>query len=271
MTNFFQRSLKCAAAIGILAAGPAAADVAEGLAALQSKDYVAAAKAFSEANEAGDADGGFYIGRMQELGLGTAANPAKAAKIYEAAGEAGSALATNRLGLMYMSGSGVIQDYAEARRLVCEAAEAGLDNGQFNCGVLLVDERAGDVDRAEAVAWYGKAADQGHIGASNLYAIALMNGDNVEKDLEKARGLFEATGSQGNPLGLFYLGQISEQGLGVEADPVTAHFYYNVAAASGHPQAAAARARVERSLSPAEVRDAQAKARAWSPETPAQE
>ena len=71
-------------------------------------------------------------------------------------------------------------------------------------------------------------------------------------------------------MGLYTLGRIYDEGLGVEPDPVQAHFYYNVAAANGHPQAAPARARIEQALTPDQIREAQAKARAWSPESPSE-
>ena len=120
--------VRAAALALMLLAPPAGAQEAEGdaiaagLAALDRQEYRAAAVAFTAAAEAGEADAMFYLGRMQELGLGTGVDLALAAQIFTLGTEAGSALAGNRLGLMYLNGEGVVQDYSYARELVCAAA-----------------------------------------------------------------------------------------------------------------------------------------------------
>ena len=128
--------LAIAAGLGTVVADASEVDLQPGLEALNERKFVEAAAVFKEGWEAGDADGLFYIGRMQELGLGTPADISKAVAVYRKASDEGSAQAANRLGLLHLDGNGVLQDYAEARKLVCAAAEQGLASGQFNCGVL---------------------------------------------------------------------------------------------------------------------------------------
>lgn len=273
--TFLRRMAAAVLAIG-LATGASVAetpadDLALGLAALDRQDYPGAARAFAAAAEAGAPDGLFYLGRMHELGLGTAVSLPVAAELFARGSEAGSALAGNRLGLMYLDGTGVVQDYAYGRELVCAAAEAGLDQAQFNCGVLWADGRGGETDPARAVDWYRLAAEQGHVGAMNLLGLALAGGaEGVPQDLAAARGWLERTAALGNPVGLFALGQFHAEGLGVERDLVAAHVWFNLAAAYGHPQGAEARGQIEALLTPEQIRDAQKMARDWRPETGAE-
>lgn len=262
-----------AALLVAVALGPVAgaqepsSDTAAGLVALDARDYPAAAQAFGAAAEAGDADALFYLGRMHELGLGTSVNLPLAAQLLARGSEAGSALAGNRLGLMYIEGDGVVQDYAYGRELICGAAEKGLAQAQFNCGVLWAEGRGGPAEAARAVEWYRLAAAQEHVGATNLLGLALMSGvEGVEKDEAAARALLERTAAMGNPVGLYALGQIYAEGLGVEQDLLQAHVWFNLAAANGHPEGAQARAEIEALLTPEQVRDAQRQAREWRPE-----
>ncbi|MEM9059366.1 MAG: tetratricopeptide repeat protein [Pseudomonadota bacterium] len=244
--------------------------ISVGTDALKDRRFTVAAANFKSAYTNGDPEGLFYIGRMQELGLGTQANLAKAVIVYQNAQKEGSLRAANRLGLLHLDGKGVLQDFEAARNLICAAADSGLANAQFNCGVLMAQGRGGDQNLEGAVGFYAKAASQAHLGAMNLYGLALLRGNGTEADPAAARSWLEKTAAQGNSLGLFTLGEIYENGLGIEADLRQAHVYYNLAGARGHPQAIQARQRTERGMSETDIEAAQTEARNWSP-TPADE
>jgi TPR repeat protein len=75
----------------------------------------------------------------------------------------------------------------------------------------------------------------------------------------------EAGLAQGAATGdiLFRLGMMYSTGRTVEPNFVTAHKWFNIAAAKGHPGAARYRQEIAAELSPAEVAEAQRAAREW--------
>jgi len=246
----------------------AAASVNEGLDALNKKQFEVAAKQFSESFDKGDADGGFYLGRMLELGVGSKPNPAGALLLYKAAAEKKSAKAMNRLGLMHYRGElGVLQDQDTAKKFLCGAADAGDKDAQFNCAELIASAVPADGDMKPALAYYEKAAAQNHIGALNTVAMIYKAGKGVKPDLDKARKYFEDTASRGNPIGLFELGLMNERGAPMTKNLAKAHLYYNLANARQHPDAAAALQRVSPQMASEDVARAQAEARGWKSKT----
>jgi TPR repeat protein len=61
-------------------------------------------------------------------------------------------------------------------------------------------------DRAEAVKWFGKAADQGEMGAQYSLALAYQNGWGVERDYGEAAEWFRKAADQRYALGQWRLG-----------------------------------------------------------------
>lgn len=239
--------------------------VQEGLAALEAQDFKGAAEAFQGAFDEGDADGAFYLGRMLELGIGGQANLQAASGLYRAASELGSAPAMNRLGILHIQGNGVLQDYVEGARLVCAASDLGDSNGQFNCGTVLLEGLGLGKDEAKAYELFGKAADQGHLAATNRRAAGLIEGKFLERDVEAGMSLLTKTASLRDPAGLFGLAQMHLSGAAGKTDLIEAHKNFNLAAALGHPEAAAARASVEAAMSAEDITLAQERAKAWRP------
>lgn len=237
----------------------------DGLTALNAGDYETAAEKFSESFKTGDVDGAFYLGRMLELGLGGTPDLQAAVGLYIAGSAKGSGPAKNRLGVLHIQGKGVLQDYAEGAKLVCEAAEAGDANGAYNCASLLLEGKGIEKDETKAYGWFKTAADLGHLGAKNEYANGMIDGKYVEKDVKGAVELFQQTAAEGNPVGLFSLGQAFATGIGVDQNLIKAHSYFNIAAALQHPQAAEARTALEQQMSVEDVRQAQQLAKAWRP------
>lgn len=239
--------------------------VTEGLAALDAQDFEGAVTAFQGAFDEGDADGAFYLGRMLELGLGGATNLGAAVGLYRAASDMGSAPAMNRLGVLHIQGNAVLQDYTEGARLVCAAAEKGDTNGAFNCGTVLLEGLGVGKDEAKAYDWFGKAANQGHVAAMNAWAAGLIEGKFVARDVAAGLALLEHSAARGDAAGLFALAQMEAAGLAGEPDLIEAHKNFNLAAALGHPEAAAARAGIEAGMSAKDITQAQERARAWRP------
>jgi len=85
------------------------------------------------------------------------------------------------------------------------------------------------------------------------------------RDYNTALRLWRPLADQGNISAQFDLGVIYANGHGVPQDFVTAHMWFNLAAAGGDQTAAEYRDAVERSMSSAQIAEAQKLAREWKP------
>jgi TPR repeat protein len=137
--------------------------------------------------------------------------------------EQGHAEAQVSLSGMYLSGRGVPQDYAEAVKWYLLAAEQDDDHAQYYLDSLY---RYGHLqDYAETVKWVRLAAEQG------------------------------------NAVAQFSVGGMYNEGNGVLQDYVIAHMWYNISGANGNALGTRSRNRIERSMTPEQIADAQAMAR----------
>jgi uncharacterized protein len=253
-------SLVMSVGAAVAAETPPSAAIKEGLAAIDKQNFPKAMQVFDAAFKNGEADGGFYLGRIAELGLGIPANPAAAAILYKAAAEKGSPKALNRVGLMQFRGeNGVLQDYELAKTNMCKAADLGEKDAMFNCAEILNDGKHAARNTAGALKYYQQAADAGHIGALNILGLLYRDGKDVPKDPVKARGFFEKSAVKGNPVGLFELGRLEE----ADKNLVKAHADYNLATARNHPRGPEALQRVSALMTVADISKAQTEARNW--------
>ena len=114
-------------------------------------------------------------------------------------------------------------------------ADAGEATAQHALGFLYSDGLGVPQDHVEAAGWYRRAAEQGHVTAQHALGV-LMYSD----------------------------------GLGTPQDYVEAHMWLNLAASQltgpSRERAVAARDALARLMPPAELRDAQRRARAWHAE-----
>jgi len=258
--------------LALLMTTPVHADVAKGLEYLEANDVPAAAKEFSEAFEAGEGNGAFYLGRMSELGIGLKPDLTRAVALYKAGVEKGSPLAMNRLGLMHLSGQGALQDFQKGAEMICNAADKGDANAQFNCGNLNLQGKGVKENKKLAIKYFEKAAKQDHIAAQNFLGLAHLKGEGVKANSKKANEQFKKTADAGNPLGMF---QLAEYHADVDGeghkDLEISHMYFNLAASHGHPGAAARRDEVQAQMTPEALVRAQKKAREWSAKSPEKE
>jgi TPR repeat protein len=112
-------------------------------------------------------------------------------------------------------------DYVTALRSLRPLADEGNAAAQFTLGFMYAHGRGVPQDHALAAKWYRLAADQGHALAQNN-------------------------------LGLMYA-----NGRGVPKDTVLAYRWLNLAAAQGQADAAKNRDRVAKTMTPAQIADAQ--------------
>lgn len=147
------------AAIAILAAGPAAADVKAGVDAWQAGHYDAAVREWRPIADKGDADAQFNMGQAYKMGHGVAPDLRIAQSWYE------------------------------------KAAAQGHAKAQASLGIILFQNG----ERARALPWLGKAADRGDARAQYLLGTALFNGDQTAKDWPRAYALMSRAAAAGLP------------------------------------------------------------------------
>ena len=214
------------------------------------KDYQSAVKWYTLAAKQGHPDAQYHLGRMYRFGWGISfdtreefkgeglglesgfdhplGDPGEAVKWFTLAAQQGVVTAQNELGRMYRWGDGVETDYREAVKWYTEAAEAGDADAQYRLGVMYASGE-GTQDYSEAVKWWTLAAQQGHATAQ------------------------------------YKLGRKYHAGMGVEKDYITAHFWFNLAAAQGNQFARRNRDRLAQEMTPAQITKAQQLAREWKP------
>ena len=126
-------------------------------------------------------------------------------------------------------------------------------------------------DFVAAVAWYRKAAEQGYVEAQYNLGRMYHQGRGVPQDFVAAVAWYHQAVEQGLPQALWYLGDMYSEGLGVLQDFVEAHMWYNLAASrltgrltgDQREEAATDRDAVAERMTPADLSEAQRRAREW--------
>jgi len=144
----------------------------------------------------------------------------------------GNAEAQNMVGFMYRWGQGVVQDFETARY------------------------------------WYRLAADQGHQSAQNNLGLLYRYGLGVPKNFATAFRWFLRAAEQGNAAGQNHVGLMFYKGEGVKQDYIQAYQWAFLAAEQGMDPAIEALSMLEQEMTPAQIAEAEALARAWRPKGP---
>ena len=144
--------------------------------------------------------------------------------------------------------------------LVCLVAPAWAD---FQAGM----DARNRGDFAKAMREWQPLAEQGNAPAQFYLGLLYENGDGVPEDYKKAREWYEKSAAQGEANAQFYLGLMSAFGRGGPLDLVQAHMWYSLASASGHARAPLHRNDLAKQMKPAQIADAQTRAREWKPKT----
>lgn len=96
------------------------------------------------------------------------------------------ASAQHALGLMYVEGNGVEQNDAEALKWFGKAAEQGLASAQYELGVMYGNGEGVTKNDAEAVNWFRKAAEQGDSDAQYNLGVIYQRGQGAAQDYAEA-------------------------------------------------------------------------------------
>lgn len=163
------------------------------------------------------------------------------------------------------------KDYETAERELRKAAESGDVTAQILLGLWNVCNN--DV---EAAKWFRRAAEQGHSSAQ-LTLCDLLREGGCEEDvrdygeaIEWCRKAAESSNMDHRASAQFLLGEMYEHGWGVSQDLLLAHMWYNLSSMRTdfemeRKQAAAARDKVARRLSPEQLVRAQKMAEEGKP------
>ena len=147
--------------------------------------------------------------------------------------EQGDADAQNGLAWSYARGNGVPQDDAEAIKWWRKAAEQGHVTAQFMLEMYLSGSNIPQ-DDAEEVKWWRKFAKQGYAEAQVGLGWMYNQGTGVPQDYTEAVKWFRKAAEQGHAEAQFNLGGMYARGKGVSEDNTEAAKWYRKAAEQGH-------------------------------------
>lgn len=147
---------------------------------------------------------------------------------------------------------------ALALSIVCLVAPAWAD---FQSGM----EAYNRGDFKIALREWQPLAEQGDARAQFYFGLLYENGDGVPLDYTKARQWYEKAALQGDAKAQLYLGLQSSFGQGVPTNVVDAYMWYSLAAGNGNVHAPGYRADLSRQMTPAQITEAQKRAREWKP------
>ncbi|MBW4982884.1 sel1 repeat family protein [Mameliella sp. CS4] len=224
-------------------------------------------------------------GAMSNLGYAFAAGQTlpqdlkQAARWYGMAAEQGLGRAMVALARMYETGAGVTADFDAALALYTKALDSDDDAmarvelgrlaaaGQLDGRVapqravpwVLAALRAGNT---EALTWLETRAEAGDPAAQSALGRYLLTEDETRR--AEAVSLLTAAADRGNGPAQFALAGLLARGdHGSAPDYVEAHKWYNIAATFGHPDAPEQREVLGNLMTPEQLAQAQAAARAW--------
>ncbi len=171
---------------------------------------------------------------MYDSGRGVPQNAGRGVLLAKAAAEQGHASAQCHLGMCALQGRGCLQSYPEAVSWFKLAADQNDVAAQWNLGLLLRDGNGGMPRRSsEAVYWFRRASDAGHLGASLALATALDVGVGTDVNLVEAVDLYQRVLAAGMHEAAWPLAECYQYGRGVARHPKRALALYQQALDQG--------------------------------------
>ncbi len=156
--------------------------------------------------------------------------------------------------------------YAVALDIWQPLAEQGNPDAQTGLGNMYLGGYGVERDEAAAMAWFRKAADQGHANGQ----LSLGGLYYARKEYSSAASWYRRAAEQGNAVAQIRLGRQYAEGVGLSRDYVQAFKWFTVAAQRGsdsyaRTNAAKGRDDTAMKMTPAQVADAERLARDWKP------
>ena len=146
-----------------------------------------------------------------------------------------------------------VGDYETSLAECQPLADAGNAAAQFCVGRLYANGFGVPMDDAQALHWYGAAAEQGYPAAQYNLGVMHANGWGVTMSDEAAAEFYIAAAEQGYVPAVMSLAEVCYRGMGVEEDAVDAYAWYLVAVRLGSMTAVSKRDELIEKLSAEEV------------------
>lgn len=177
------------------------------------------------------------LGKMYELGHGTAVSAESAAVWLNNAAGAGDPEGQYRLAGLLDAGRGIPRDRDRATALYRESAAQGWLDAIVTLGNRYESGDGVRRNYTEAVTWFRQAAERGHIRSQAMMAVMYEKGRGVEKDkVERARWLRMAADGK-DAEAQYQLGMAYLKGDGVGESVAEAAIWLERASLQGHRQA----------------------------------
>ena len=153
------------------------------------RDEIAAARAFADAAEAGDA-AARSISVHAHAGVGVPLDYARAGELFRRAADANLPAAHNGVGVLRYNGWGTPRDAAAARDAFAAGAAAGDPDAAFNLGALHQSGVGAERNLTRAFELFQVASEAGHWRAPHALASAYLDGAGTSRDCAEAARLF---------------------------------------------------------------------------------
>jgi TPR repeat protein len=129
------------------------------------------------------------------------------------------------------------------------------------------DSTLRQTEPAKAAAACQRLAEQGDVRAQSIMGVLYAYGEGVPQDLGEAAKWYRKAADQGNAKAQYHLGLMYAKGRSVPQDLVQALMWLDLAAAQGDALAARSGDQVAAKMTPAQIREAEARIAAWKPAT----
>ena len=147
-------------------------------------DTTKALKYFKTAAMGGNSEAMYYMGYLNQYGIGLARNADAAIEWYLRSAQAGYPKAQNKMGMIYYTGNGAEKDYADALNWFTKSAKQDYDQAQYMLGKVYSIGRGVEPDTAKAIKWLKKAVAGGHPYPEFLLGKLLYETGNPEEAYE---------------------------------------------------------------------------------------
>jgi TPR repeat protein len=155
-------------------------------------------------------------------------------KWFRLAAEQGHKTALSSLGCRLLYGKGCEPDWEQAMKFLYSAASKGDGDAMHTIGCCFVNGIGGvGRDFTEAVKWFRKAAEKGHVPSQYNMAISYKQGTGVPQDERQATYWWEKAAEQGLPIAQYNTAISYRDGLGVQQDSSRAQYWFEQAAKNG--------------------------------------
>src|SRR6266571_957049 len=183
-----------------------------------------------------------------------------------AGADKGDAKAQYELGRAFFSGTlGVAKDKAEAVKWFRKAAEQNVADAQFSLGVCYANGQGVTKDDAEAVKWFRKAAEQNDARAQAALGVRYATGQGVAENKGEAVKWYRKAAEQNVTDAQYNLGVCYDSGEGVAKDQVEAYKWWLLAARQGNDDAKQNMTIVENKMTREQIAEGQRLARDFKP------